>query len=69
MLMRDFPIGEGGLSLGLCGLSLVEQIPFHTSPLLVENHRLVVLVAVLLVLVLLSWITIRWQRQRQLFRG
>jgi len=58
MLMPDFPIGEGGLSLGLCGLSLVEQIPFNTSPLVVENHRLGVLVTVLLLLVLLSWSTI-----------
>ena len=61
---------EGGLFLGLYGLYLTEQILSNMAPSMVDEYRLVVLVAVLpLALVVVLWSAIRWQRQRQLLQG
>jgi cation:H+ antiporter len=61
---------EGGLFMGLYGLYLAEQILSNTAPTMVDEYRLVVLVAVLpLALVVVLWSAIRWQRQRQQLQG
>ena len=61
---------EGALFIGLYGLYLAEQVLSNTAPMVVDEYRLVVLVAVLpLALVVVLWSAIRWQRQRQLLQG
>ena len=57
---------EGWLLLGAYGLYLVEQILSSTAAPGIDEFRLFVLVAVLpLVLVFLTWTSLRWMQQRK----
>ncbi len=56
---------EGWILVGLYGLYLGEQVLTSTVSSMADEFRLVVLVAVIpVVLVLIAWQTLAWQRQR-----
>ncbi|MEB3265154.1 MAG: calcium/sodium antiporter [Cyanobacteriota bacterium] len=57
---------EGWILVGLYGLYLIEQVLSSTEAGLMDEFRLITLVAVLpLVLVVLVWQTVAWGRQRR----
>jgi cation:H+ antiporter len=56
---------EGGILVALYGLYLVEQLLLNIAPDVIDEYRLVVLVAVApLVLVFLTWQVLRWRNRR-----
>jgi cation:H+ antiporter len=56
---------EGGILVGLYGLYLVEQLLLYRAPTVLDEYRLVVVVAVLpLLLVFLTWQVVSWRQRR-----
>jgi cation:H+ antiporter len=56
---------EGGILVALYGLYLVEQLLLNIAPDVIDEYRLLVLVAVApLVLVFLTWQVLRWRNRR-----
>lgn len=56
---------EGGILVALYGLYLVEQLLLYRAPTVLDEYRLVVVVAVLpLLLVFLTWRVVSWRQRR-----
>ena len=56
---------EGGILVALYGLYLVEQLLLYRAPTVLDEYRLVVVVAVLpLLLVFLTWQVVSWRQRR-----